>query len=62
MVNYTVDEFNRTKSRMAGVFNKAISDAEEAGRAASEVSGNGSAVAQGVGKLAAAIEMATRTT
>lgn len=62
MADYTVDEFNRTKSRMAGIFNKAISDAEALGRAASEVSGNGSAVAQGVEKPAAAIGTATRTT
>jgi hypothetical protein len=62
MANYTGYEFNRTKSRMAGIFNQAISDAEDLGMAASEVFSNGSAVAQGVGKLAAAIGMATRTT
>jgi hypothetical protein len=62
MANYTVDEFNRTKSRMAGIFNKAISDAEVLARAASEIPGNGSAVAQGVGKPAAAIKTAARTT
>jgi hypothetical protein len=62
MANYTVDEFNRTKSRMAGIFNKANSDAEVRARAASEVSGNGSAVAQGVGKPATALGTAAGTT
>ena len=46
MMNQTVDEFNRAKSKMAGDIKTVITDGEDLLKAAAEVSGEGFAVAR----------------
>ena len=46
MMNQTVDEFNRARSKMAGDIKTVITDGEDLLKAAAEVSGEGFAVAR----------------
>ena len=46
MINQSMDEFNKVKSRMAGDVKTVITDGEDLLKAATEVSGDGFAVAR----------------
>lgn len=47
-MSFTVDGFNLAKSKMLNEFNKAITEAEELRKSATEVSGDGPAAVPGI--------------